>query len=753
MTRILRITLILAIFTQNFKLAVSQVTKSIQLIDEQTIQPIVGANFNYENQIGVSDNYGKIQIEFSPNATLKLSHINYGQWILSTTEISTALSTGKIYRENITVNLKPFSIIAYHTNNQTNRIDLNSQEKLNHDAGAVLNTDVSINSIKKSGVYGFDPVLRGFKYEQLNIIINGSCAATAACPNRMDPITSQIPLNTIQTIQILKGPYSLRFGNSFGGSINFLTANPIFTDTIKTISRLSTTYENNGNVFRSEGMFGLHNKRIDLKIVGSWSQGIDYNAGNQTLVQSDFLRASFGSDLAIKLTNNQIINLIINRNLGRNIDFPSLPMDLIHDDTWMFSAEHGLILKQRKLNSWKTLIYATHVNHLMDNSLKVLNPRTMNAKSPTQTLNYGGRTETTWNFGNTTTFAGIDLKTENAEGSRTREILTGSNAGKLFTDNIWQNSTIVRNGYFAETNIVSSNFLYVIAGRLEINNAKANEVAPEFSVINSETNITQLNSSISLGIIKNFAKFYSIKFWAGTSQRSGGLTEKYINYFSVGRDAYELVGNPAIKPERNNQTDLILEIKTVKIFLNVNLFASYITDYITSIKNIDLKPRIATSPGVRQFTNTDNVFKTGFEINWKQYLFYSIQQQAGIAYTYAKNTENNEPLSEIAPFELRYLLAGKYFNNKLNFEILLRHVLKQNRISVEFGEKETPSFTTLDFGISYKMLKFMSIASGVQNIFNKTHYEHLNRSISGSTTDYIFNRGRSLYFTLVVDFK
>jgi iron complex outermembrane receptor protein len=133
--------------------------------------------------------------------------------------------------------------------------------------------------------------------------------------------------------------------------------------------------------------------------VGSWSQGDDYKAGNGTLVQSDFLRASFGSDLAIKLTENQFVRFTVNRNIGRNTDFPALPMDLIKDDTWLFSAEHSLILPQQKLNSWKTLVYATHVDHLMDNSLKQLNPRTMNAKSPTQTLNYGGRTETTWNLG------------------------------------------------------------------------------------------------------------------------------------------------------------------------------------------------------------------------------------------------------------------------------------------------------------------------------------------------------------------
>lgn len=749
--RLIKFTIFLAFFLLNIPFAISQEKKTIQIIDQLTNEAITWVNFTYDNQSGFSDESGKIQIEYKENTVLFLSHINYGAWTLSDNEVIKALNEGTIIRESNTVNLQPVSIIAYHSINQPKRIDLNNQDKLNHDAGAVLNTDVSINSIKKSGAYGFDPVLRGFKYDQLNIVINGSCCATAACPNRMDPITSQIPLNTIQTIQILKGPYSLRYGNSFGGTINFLTAKPLFTEKFKTTERLSTTYENNGNVYRSEGLIGLHSKKIVFNLVGSWSQGDDYKAGNETLVQADFLRASFGTNLSVKLSENQVLSLSVNRNLGRNTDFPSLPMDLISDNTWLINAEHNLNVKNRKLVNWKSLTYATHVDHLMDNSLKILDPRTVNAKSPTQTLTYGGRTETTWNIKNTTTYTGLDLRVENAQGSRTREILTGPKAGNIFTDNIWQNSRIERSGFFAETDIITANLLFVLAGRLEINSSKANDEAAEFIAVNPKTETSQINPSISVGIIKNFENNYSLKLWAGSSQRSGGLTERYINYFPVGRDAYELLGNPILKPETNNQTDLIFEIKSEKTFFNIDLFASYMQNYITSVKNPDLSPRMATSPGVRQFVNIKNAFKTGFEVNWKQYLFYGFQQQAGIAYTYAKNMVNDEALPEIAPFEIRYSLTGKHLDDKLISEISLRHALKQDRISIEYGEKETPSFTTLDFRLSYKLLKYLSLATGVQNIFNENYYEHLNRSISGSSTDYIFNRGRNFYFTLVID--
>ncbi|MEZ5022434.1 MAG: TonB-dependent receptor plug domain-containing protein [Chitinophagales bacterium] len=68
-----------------------------------------------------------------------------------------------------------------------------------------------------------DPVLRGFKYDQLNIVMDGVQSATAACPNSRIPPTSQMAPNMLDRIEILKGPHALRYGSGFGGTINFIS--------------------------------------------------------------------------------------------------------------------------------------------------------------------------------------------------------------------------------------------------------------------------------------------------------------------------------------------------------------------------------------------------------------------------------------------------------------------------------------------------------------------------------------------------
>jgi len=726
----------------------------IKVLDQSTKMPITGLHFRYSTKTGVSDNDGLIEIDYIRGENLIMTHVSYGHWTLSDSQVKDAIESKFIEREMFSVSLQPVTVVSLRQKTTaTNKIELNYLNRQHHDGGAILNFDPAISTIRKSGAYGFDPVFRGFKYDQLNIVIDGGQFAIAACPNRMDPTTSQVALNMIEHIEVLKGPYSLRFGNSFGATINFISAEPKFIETFKPSGRISSTFENNGSILRSEGFIGGTGEKYDLKFFGSWSKGNDYKDGDGNKVPANMMRGSFGTILGLKLSDYQNIIISANRNLGRDTDFPALPMDLRKDDTWMFSAQHKISFRDKPLKSWKSMLYGTFVDHLMNNFLKIINPRTIDVESPTKTHTYGGRTEGSWNFKNIVLFAGSDLKIEGAEGYRFREPLTGPNAGKIFTDNSWQNSKITRSAVFAESRFSTENLVYVISGRMELNSSQAREAADEFTGVNPQTSITQVNPCLSLGGIMNFTDLFSAKLWLGRARRSGSLTERFINYFPVGMDPYELLGNPKIKPETNNQADLILEFMTTGTNLNIDIFASYIENYISSVNDPELSPRLPTSPGVRQFQNIGEAFKTGFEIGWKQSLFLGLQHQLGLAYTFGESLKGNNPLPEISPFDIRYSIEGLYLKNKLNPEISFRYVSKQNRVSEEFGETETPEFTTVDLRITYQIFNTFKITGGVQNLFDVAYYEHLNRGFNGNSTLHIYNPGRNLYLSLNFDIK
>ena len=412
----------------------AQETRShIQVYDFETNTPIADISFQYGNQEGISSNDGTIEFIYIPNQTMMFSHVNYGIWQFTDEEIQQAIAQRIIYRKRTTVSLHPVTVIGLRNKPETpeSQVTIAYPERMEHDAASILDELPSFNSIRKSGNYGFDPVFRGFKYDQLNVVLNGAQSANAACPNRMDPPSSQMAPNMMERIDVLKGPYALRFGTGFGATINFVPMPLRFQTTPTLYGRVSGGFEGNGEILRGETQLGYSFDDMDVSVFGSWSQGNDYTDGNGDLVEADFTRGSFGANLGVKLGKQQQLRLSATYNRARDADFPALPMDLREDDTWLFNARHDIWFSSGQLQNWNTTLYGSFVNHLMDNLLKDLDPRMMNASTMAKTHNYGLRSEGVWNFGaNHKLYTGVDWRAEGASGIREREFLMGPNAGK-----------------------------------------------------------------------------------------------------------------------------------------------------------------------------------------------------------------------------------------------------------------------------------------------------------------------------------
>ncbi len=722
---------------------------AISLLDPDDNAPIVGASFQYGAENGLSDAEGVIRFRYVPGRTMTLSHVSYGSWTWTAEDLDQLRRTGVYYRRGTVINLYPATVIAVRPSSRQpgDQVAINYQERLEHDGAAILNQSPAFNSIRKGGNYGFDPVFRGYKYDQLNVVLNGAQSATAACPNRMDPPTSQMAPNMLDRIEVLKGPYALRYGTGFGATINFIPAALRFSSEPGVYGRLSTGYESNGNIARGESRIGFSGAKYDFSLFGAWAQGDDYTSGNGETVPADFSRGSFGANLGLKPAANQQVRVSALYNRARDADFPALPMDLRNDDTWLLNARHDIQLGNQYLQSWNTTLFTSFVDHLMDNRLKPLDPRILNAETVATTYNYGGRTEGVWQFGKNKLFGGADWRVEGAEGIRSRAFLLGPNAGRTVEDNAWQKSRISKTGVFAEYHLTTPALEYVFSGRLELNQADSDDPSAEFTGVYTELRETQLNPSFSVGVVRGKDAAIRTGLWLGRAQRSGGLTERFINYFPVGQDPFEMLGNPQLAPEVNNQVDLTLAWKTAGTALNVDLFASYLQDYISSVIDPALSPRLPMSPGVRQFINIDEAFKTGFEVSWTQQLPLQLQQQFGMAYTYGQDLERDEPLPEIAPLDVRYALTGSYLQDRLRPEVAFRYVVEQSRVSQEFGETVTPSFGLLDVKVGFSVTDQLVLSTGVNNLLDENYYEHLARSVRGTNTP-IFAPGRNVFANL-----
>ncbi|HKJ42235.1 MAG TPA: TonB-dependent receptor [Sunxiuqinia sp.] len=723
--------------------------QTIKLVNQETNQPIKNANYAYANQQGISSTEGEIPIHFQPEQNLTIAHLQFGKQKFSPKEVLQALQDGQLMLVPHSHLLQPVTLISIHPSvGEHEKKTFQEQDKLAYDAGQILNDFSSISSIRRSGSYGFDPVLRGFKFDQINVVIDGLPGATASCPSRMDPGTSQVPVNMVSQAEILKGPYSLRYGNAFGGTINFKSAPLQFSKKPKFHGRLGSSYETNGQINRTEGLAKLNAKAIDFSLFGALSSGNDYTDGDGVKIPAHFYRSNAGGNLGLKLTPNQQLLLNVSHNHAKDIDFPSLAMDSRNSSAWLLNLKHEATFTKSALSSWKTALYTSWVDHLMDNKDKMMMPRMVDASSSVKSNDEGGRTELRFDFSRDHLVVGTDMHVQNVSGTRTRSMLMGPMAGKTFHDNIWQDALISKNGLFAEYHFQRESYSLVFSGRMEYNHAEAQDPDSNFASLYSKMTSNYLNPAFSLGGTKMLGQKMSLGLWLGSAQRSGSMSERYINYFPVGIDPYELIGNPQLKPETNNQSDLIFNYKTEKTAINIDLFAAYIHNYISSRIRSDLSPVMSMSTGVRQYVNVAHAVHAGFEASWQQILGPLFQHRAELAYTYGQNTTTKEPLPEIPPMEFRYRLIGSFVKHKLQVEASFRHAFAQNRIAKSYGETKSPAFNVVDLNTSCKIIRGFSFSVSVKNIFNEAYYEHLARSVRSADTRPIYSPGRSFYFSL-----
>jgi len=726
--------------------------KNIRLQDKITGKPIADAHYIYNNQTGISNEKGEIIIEPIQEANLLISHVNYGKIEISSSRMIAVIPLGVLNLNPSYISLMPATVIARHQINAESRfVEVDNSDKLSHDAGDFLNQNAFIGGIRKSGSYGFDPVMRGFKYDQLNIVMDNGLRATAACPNRMDPPASQIPLAMVDQVEIIRGPHSLRFGNAFGGTIHFKSSPVSFTDTTKMYGRTSGSYESNGNIFRTEALAGLKGKSYNIALLAAYNEGRDYEDGKGNKIPSSFNRRNMGLSSVFKLSNRQSLKVAANNNYAEDVDFPALNMDLREDNTWLMNIQHKINFHKSTLISISTSFNASFVDHMMDNLGKELNPRKVNAITDATTKNYGVRSEASFEFKRSSLFAGFDFKSEEAEGNRSREMLMGPMAGKTIVDNIWQDSRIRKLGLFGESHFSWDEVYFVASTRFEFNQAESRDKASGFVNTNKEDPSDKLNVSLSLGANYDFSEEVRMGLWFGRAQRSGSLTERFINYLAVDRDPFERIGNTKLKSEINYQIDYNLIWKKKSFELGLNLFNSYLRNYISSQIRPDLTPLMPTAMGVKQYVNIDEAIMRGFEVSWYQKISNQVYHKANIAYTYGKNKDRNQALPEIPPLDFRYALGGNLSKNKFHVELMLRHVIKQARVSYDYGETETPSFNLLGLKGSYSISKRTQFIAGIRNIFDEAYYEHLNRSVKGSQNA-IYAPGRSFYLSLSISF-
>lgn len=627
--------------------------------------------------------------------------------------------------------------------------------------------DINGFHLIKRGNYAVDPAFRASQYEQLNVQIDGGTKAFHACPNRMDPVTTLINPEEVTKIEVIKGPFSVRFGNTFGGVVNIVSKSPSSNQKLLSGS-ISSGYESNGNSLVNMMTLDSKVKKFDFSGNLSYRDYGNYEDGNQNEIPSSFRSISYGLKTGYQINNKQRIQATFRQNFGRDVLHAGLPMDTEEDNSTLANLDYKLESNSNNFKGLNLKFYYSFVDHIMSNYRRPTFTR-MSAISNVEALTYGGKIETEWSLGkNINLFSGIDMVNLSRDGGRTRTMKTDMMGNPLpmpmvFFDKVWQDSYSNDFGYFAETKIKASEKSWITIGsRLDFITSDANDLDPTFAALYPD--LDKRNETLYSGTVSylyNFNPNYKFEASFGRGSRAANIEERFIAFFNIGRDAYEYVGNPNLKPEINNQFELSFDgkkqfegsINTIQF--GTSVFYSIYENYILGVVDETLIRKYnSTTPPIhpKVFRNIDNALKTGFEFYTNLKFYNNFTFGTEIAYTHTENRDFNESLPLTPPLVTKLKLG--YENKKFWTNAQYTLTAKQNKISESYDEIPTSGYEVMDLNIGYKPIKNLSLGMGVLNLFDQYYNNHLTfafNNVAGFGRVPITEPGRN--FTFFVNYK
>ena len=173
-------------------------------------------------------------------------------------------------------------------------------------------------SLIKRGNYAIDPSFRASQYDQLNIQFDGGTKAIHACPNHMDPITTHVVPEDIERIEVIKGPYTVRYGATFGGIINLVTKRPQRLDN-GFHGSVSNGYETNGNALVYYIKLNKITDSYDITANAGYHYFGNYEDGNGTEIPSSFRSLDYGLRVGYNFSDAQRLQMHWRQSYGRDL--------------------------------------------------------------------------------------------------------------------------------------------------------------------------------------------------------------------------------------------------------------------------------------------------------------------------------------------------------------------------------------------------------------------------------------------------
>lgn len=621
------------------------------------------------------------------------------------------------------------------------------------DTGEWLRSLPGVSGTRLGG-HGIDPVIRGQGEMRVNVLLDGAYVH-GGCPNRMDPATSYAPLSTYDRITLIRGNQTVRYGGGGNGGTLLLERDtqPFMVDEAP---RLRAEAGNGGNGDQRDATVdaAFGSELGYARVIAGLNRADNYEDGNGDEVRSAFDERGANLLLGYTPSSRTRVELGLEAVRGEDILYAGM-MDAPKSDHDLARLKFSRQVAAAAPGTLSGELYRSDVEHLMDNySLRPLVGMMMPMSVPSDSTTDGGRIQYQTD-GADDWLVGIDVQRNDREAIR----YSGLNQA-MINSYMWPDVALDQWGVFMERGFTLAERQRLRAG------ARYDQVDASAGLANADPMGMPLSPNqlytlyygataqdVSEHNVGGFLR-YELDMqaqpvtWSATlsrSVRTADATERFMAANGM-TPSDRWVGNPTLDPEQHHQLELGAQAKTGGWDLNGAVYVDQVDDYILRDRAHSANPMLGNATVYRNVDARLYGSELGAARTWANVW----QSRITLEYVHGQNRTDDRALAQIAPLELG--LELRYVQSVWDLGGKLRVVDKQNRVDDDpltgsgLDASETSGFAVLDLNGRYALAKRVDVKVGVDNVFDRTYAEHLNRSNDFDPTVVQINEpGRSVW--------
>ena len=598
--------------------------------------------------------------------------------------------------------------------------DVSGEEVKSADLAEALTKKLpGISIVRRSGIAN-DIILRGQKKDNINILVDDT-KTYGACPNRMDPPTSHILTNTIDSIDVVEGPFDVENFGTLSGLVSITTKKPS-QDLKNEVSvnlgsfdyrKVAATVSGGNDTLRF--LLGLSNETGGQYEDGNGddfaTQIVNLNPTTMGAMNPRYKTEYAGMDafeksalmakLYIDLADNQEMRFSYTANRSDDILYPSSMMDALYDDSNIFNLEYSISSLGAFSEALDVQFYSSDVDHPMSTFYRI----SSGAGSANETISQlttdmkGLKIKNSFDIDKTSQMTvGFDTSRRNWNGSYTGK---GTNAGitgrtsipDVDTDNV---------ALFAE-----------IEKKYTDLNLKAGMRYDDTSITPSASSGLQSNDyrSLSANMFATYQADKTTRYFGGIG-RASRVPDARELYFYKSNTTF--VGTPTLNDTTNTEIDFGMENRYDRFNIKTRLFYSRLNDYIY----------YDSVAATNNFKNIDATIY-GLEISGSYFMSDNLYLDYGLAYQRGKKDDplagqTDTDLAEIPPLKANISLNYDYgYKNTASIELVAADSWKH--YDSDNGEQAIGGYAVVNLKAKHDFAKNFELTAGIDNLFDKTY--------------------------------